>query len=126
VTSWLRRRWPVAALSALAVLALLVIANWQLVALAIFALSQEQRPALLSGAEWNKPSPAFSHQFPPGAPEANLRKWLADNRFEIRGQGAASKLVGGVPCAEAIDVVWQARAGWLTRASATVREAGCL
>ena len=105
---------------------MLAIANWELVALMIYALGQEPRPALLFNAEWNKPAPAFNQQFPPGAPEADLRRWLAGNRFRINGPGAASKLVGGVPCSEAIDIAWQARAGRLTRASATVRESGCL
>jgi hypothetical protein len=100
------------------------------VGLGLAVSTAETRPALLRDAEWEKPGSArlFARQFHSGTPAAELLSWLRENGFTIdRAAAHASRTIGGLPCAERIDIDWRTDGGGrLTGATAMVREAGCL
>jgi hypothetical protein len=124
VSRTLKRSLPVLAL---AVAALLVALNWNGSAFSAAGAGPERRPALLSDAEWGQPAPAFGTRFAPGTSEAELLRWLDDNRFEIHEAARRAYLrLPSLPCNERIDVSWTASNGALGESSAIVSEAGCL
>lgn len=108
-------------------LALLVAITWNRLGLAVFIASSEDRPQILSDAQWGKPASAFQQRFGEGASEAGLLHWLAANHFEIDEQARiAVRRVRSLPCNELIAVSWSATKGTISKSSAVVSEAGCL
>ncbi|MBS7671440.1 hypothetical protein [Croceicoccus gelatinilyticus] len=121
--SFFRTKWFV--LGAIA-LALLIAMTWQNIMLGIgFALA-DKRPALLGDARWDTPVLAFQQRFDEGTPEADLLRWLDDNKFEDVHRGGASRTIHGLPCQERVEVRWSAIDGVIIESSAVVSEEGCL
>jgi hypothetical protein len=100
------------------------------IGIAIGVSTAETRPALLRDAEWEKQDSArlFARRFHSGTQAAELLSWLGENSFTIdRAATHASRTIGGLPCAERIDIHWRTDTGGrLTEATAMVHEAGCL
>jgi hypothetical protein len=103
--------------------------NWQGVSMSAAALFAERRPALLRDARWGDASSArkFQERFRPGVPERELTSWLKENGFKVGPPSHASKMIGSVPCNEAVTVNWIPDSrGQLRQATVQVAEAGCL
>ncbi|MDB5694085.1 MAG: hypothetical protein JWO81_3148 [Alphaproteobacteria bacterium] len=123
-----RGKWVVAALVGCALMVAAL--NFQSILLAGGIAAADRRPSLLSDAEWGKATSArkFGRRFAAGASEADLLAWLAANRFTVdRVSKSADRRIGGLPCAEHVQVTWSKDAsGKLASASAQVSEGGCL
>ena len=115
--------------TAVVALAAFAALNWQSLLLASAVVTSDQRPALLSDAEWSKPETAraFRQRFHAGVPESDLLTWLRTNGFQVDiAARRAFLMVKGVPCAEQASVAWVAAKGKISRSEAVVTEAGCL
>jgi hypothetical protein len=114
----------------LATFAIVVIANWQWVALTVAFVIAERRPALLKDAQWGQPTSdmSFRARFRRGVPERELTAWLGTNKFQIDpAHHEATRTISSLPCNELVKVVWQGdQLGRIEMANAEVSEAGCL
>lgn len=111
------------------ILAGALILNWQSLLFASAAATSDKRPALLRDADWNHPATAraFQQRFRRGSSEAILLEWLRSEAFTIDGRAhEATRKIGGLPCDENVTVTWVANRGIISKADASVTEAGCL
>ena len=107
----------------------LAVLNWRSMLFASAVASSDNRPVLLRDAAWGKPETAknFQQRFRQGSSEASLLRWLHAETFEIDQLAHRATLtIAGVPCRESIAVTWKGDGGVISKADATVSEAGCL
>jgi hypothetical protein len=99
---------------------------WQDAMFASAVAGSERRPELLRDADWGIPVSSFRERFSAGTSEAELLRWLSENGFKLDGASTSSRTIGGIPCAESVEVTWTAVDGTIRESRAVVQEAGCL